>query len=572
MAEPLEPKSPAPPVTPKRPVPPGVPGGYLPRLWKADPEEDPEIEAESKAKKKKKKGDSEADAATAKSKKRKPAANKPKKTTADGEKGVLVEETPNFDTIETRQRIRIGIGVVFAAVILVVGWRFWVFMAPERVPEDPPEPDIVAAGPTGDPHARDEQESRILFDRARDIAKNGKAEVAASMLKTIIARYPATLTGKDAREALERPKQNLPLFLDRPAITASPGDKPPPTLPAPPTTNVVEATKTAVSGTSGAQANLVPPANPVELMPPNPPQPQPSPGQEKAARALPTGFRPRTGAEFHSTGWPLEIVGDRDGAPMVFVAGGTFIQGRDDADPSEAPAHQVTLGGYYIDKHEVTVRQFNLFQKEAGKRSERTRYLARDPALQAVDALDDFPVVQVTAREASDFCYWANKHLPSEAQWEAAARSPDGRLFPWGPDPSKTFKPHDVKKIVPVMSIAEDLSPYGAFDLAGNAAEWTKDWYDPRYYALYRTAPADHPIGPLSRPRSSQLVVKGMAKDWAVSKRDGLKPQTRLPNLGFRGVIQVEGPGNAFEPPPTAAPANAPPGAPSAGGGATVPF
>jgi formylglycine-generating enzyme required for sulfatase activity len=122
------------------------------------------------------------------------------------------------------------------------------------------------------------------------------------------------------------------------------------------------------------------------------------------------------------------------------------------------------------------------------------------------------------------------------------------------------------------MAFPEDLSPYGAFDLAGNAWEWTKDWYDPRYYQLSRTGSADNPSGPQNRPRSQQLVVKGGAKDWVVSKREGLKFDTRLPYLGFRGVLQVEGPGNAFEPPPSAAPAQpAAPGAP-ADGGSAVPF
>ena len=565
MAEPLE---------PKRPVPPGSPLGYLPRLWKAAPDDEPAVESEFKKKKKQRKAEAQAEAAPPKVKKRKPTADKTKKTLAGGEKSVLVEETPQFDTIETRQRIRIAIGAALAAIVLLTGWGFYRFLAPERSPDNALEPEVFATAPGGDQRGRDEQESRILFNRARDVAKNGKADLAASLLKKITTRYPGTLSARDAREALERPKQNLPMFLDRPAVVASPGGPTPPAPASSPPSNVVDATKTTVSGASGAEANLVAPRNAVEPIPavlaPIPAAPQPSPGQEKPSRALPTGFRPRPGSDVHPSGWPLEIVGDRDGAPMVLVAGATFLQGRDDADPSEGPAHKVALGGFYIDKHEVTVRQFNLFQKEAGKRTERARYLSRDPALLAVDAEDDYPVVQITAREANDYCQWSHKHLPTEAQWEAAARTPDGRLFPWGPDPSKQLKPRDTKQVFPVMTTPEDLSPYGAFDLAGNVSEWTKDWYDPHYYQLFRATPADNPTGPQNRPRSMQLVVKGTAKNWVVSRRDGLKAQTRLPNLGFRGVLQVEGPGNSFEPPPSAAPA--PPGMPAAGGGSNVPF
>ena len=119
------------------------------------------------------------------------------------------------------------------------------------------------------------------------------------------------------------------------------------------------------------------------------------------------------------------------------------------------------------------------------------------------------------------------------------------------------------------MSFPNDVSPYGVFDLAGNAWEWTKDWFEPKYYQQFRNAPADNPTGPV-RPRSQQLVVKGTAKDWVVTKREGLKFDARLPYLGFRCVLPVEGPGNVFEPTPA-------PGQPASGpaappGGSTVPF
>ena len=90
------------------------------------------------------------------------------------------------------------------------------------------------------------------------------------------------------------------------------------------------------------------------------------------------------------------------------------------------------------------------------------------------------------------------------------------------------------------------------FDLAGNAWEWTKDWFDPRYYHQFQAAPADNPTGP-TKPKSEQLTVRGGAKNWVVTKREGYKWSTRLPYLGFRCVLQVEGPGNVFEPKPAPA-------------------
>jgi len=102
------------------------------------------------------------------------------------------------------------------------------------------------------------------------------------------------------------------------------------------------------------------------------------------------------------------------------------------------------------------------------------------------------------------------------------------------------------------MTEQADRSLYGAFDLAGNAWEWTKDWYDPKYYQLFRTTPAENPAGP-SEPRSKQLVVKG-ARRGMVTSRKGERFDVRLPYLGFRCVLPVEGPDNAFEAPPAATP------------------
>ena len=193
------------------------------------------------------------------------------------------------------------------------------------------------------------------------------------------------------------------------------------------------------------------------------------PAETTPSRALPSGFRMRSGSKVHPSGWPLEIVGDRDGAPMVLVPSATFTMGRDDGESTEAPAHKVTLGTYYIDQHEVTVRQFDLFTTESGPRRDRDRALAKENAQEkAKEDAADSPVVMVSARDAKDYANWAHKSLPTEAQWELAARSTDARLFPWGNNP-ETAKARNSRAIEPIRSFPLDSSPYGVFDLAGNA-------------------------------------------------------------------------------------------------------
>jgi formylglycine-generating enzyme required for sulfatase activity len=254
---------------------------------------------------------------------------------------------------------------------------------------------------------------------------------------------------------------------------------------------------------------------------------------------LPAGFQARSGAGTDPSGWPLEVVGSRDRAMMVLVPGGTFVMGRDGADPAEAPAHVTRLSTFYIDKHEVTNRQFELFLHDTGLRPERTQALAREAG--RVSVSEDFPVAMVSVKDARDYAEWAGKRLPTEAQWEKAARGTDMRLYPWGPQAPNWVRPRAPLQVDAVMSYPSDLSPSGAYDMAGNVLEWTRDWYDSGAYATYRGTTAEEPTGPSSRPPSSQVVVRGVARDWTITAREGMLEGSRLPYLGFRCVLPVEG-------------------------------
>jgi formylglycine-generating enzyme required for sulfatase activity len=555
-----------------RRFPTGPPGSPLPRIWKADPEPVVDEDEPPTKKKKKKKQDADADPSASPAGSEKPKkTRKAAKSNGSASKGKLVEETPRLETYEGRRAARMIAGGVILGVLGLAGIIIFRFVGADRtpVPEAVDQAPIVQK-PQVDPQQA-EREARSLFDDARAVADRGDAEIAITMLKRVRDTYPKTNVAREARAALERPKKNLPLFVDRPAVVASNAETPPrpePTSGEPP--KIVEATEASPPAAAGREASLVPPANPAE--PPMPTKvelPTPAPKASTPARPLPAGYQPREGTPIHSSGWPTEIVGDRDGAPMVLIPAGTFTMGRDDSEANEGPAHKVSLSAYYIDQHEVTVRQFNLFQKESGRRSERARALAR--AENRLPESEDSPVVMVTANEADAYAKWAGKQLPTEAQWEMAARGPDGRIYPWGNDPPQWDKPRKPRQIDPIRSYTLDVSPFGVHDMAGNAWEWTRDWYDPRYYHLFRDMPATNPTGPSNRPKSHQLTVRGGSKNWAAAKRDGFKPETRMEFLGSRCVLPLDNVANPNLPPgsPVPAPNQA---APDAGKNVIPPF
>src|SRR5262249_28872172 len=193
---------------------------------------------------------------------------------------------------------------------------------------------------------------------------------------------------------------------------------------------------------SQGQAALILPANPAETAV--------TPRSEKplapsTIRPLPSGFQANLEAGVHESGWPLVIVGDRDGAPMVLVPAGTFTMGSSDGQAAEGPAHQVRLSAYYIDQHEVPDRQFRIVLRESGYGGQPAgKWLTEKTAREEPDNL---PVVRVNLHDAEAFSQWAGKQLPTEAQWEMAARSTDGRRYPWGDEPAKWSQTRTARQI-----------------------------------------------------------------------------------------------------------------------------
>ena len=228
----------------------------------------------------------------------------------------------------------------------------------------------------------------------------------------------------------------------------------------------------------------------------------------------------------------------RNPRPMIAIPAGEFIMGSEPGkgQPDESPQRTVYLDAYTIDKYEVTVAQYNDYLKKSG--GEPPDFWDR------VNSKEDGnrPVVGVDWLEADEYCRFYGKRLPTEAQWEKAARGTDGRKYPWGYDDTSSqfanFASGIIsfsygKSLANVGSYEAGKSPYGVYDMVGNVWEWVNDWYRKDYYQV---ALAKNPAGP---DIGDYVVIRGGS--WAIrpavarsAGRMFLSPNTRSNSLGFR--------------------------------------
>ena len=177
----------------------------------------------------------------------------------------------------------------------------------------------------------------------------------------------------------------------------------------------------------------------------------------------------------------------------VQVPAGPFDMGCNDAVDTECrddekPKHTVTLDAFEIDKFEATQANFFGCMKAGACSFPKSAW---DPC-----ATPDLPMGFVEHKQALEFCTWAGRRLPTEAEWEKAARGTDGRKYPWGNDPIDCNRANLLgcgNQPTNVGTHPTGASPFGAEDMAGNVVEWTQDWYDPSYYA---SSPGNDPPGP----------------------------------------------------------------------------
>ena len=231
-----------------------------------------------------------------------------------------------------------------------------------------------------------------------------------------------------------------------------------------------------------------------------------------------------------------------DGMEMMYIPAGTFTMGSYGGEADEMPEHDVTLDAYWMDRFEVTNAMYGecveagaCDSPDNGGSYTRSDYFG-------TAAFADYPVIHIDWSDAEEYCTWAGRRLPTEAEWEHAARGDDGRMYPWGIDfPTCTLANYwgCEGDTLPVGSLPEGASPYGVMDMAGNVFEWVADWYDEDAYSL---SLGSNPVGPSS---GSDRVFRGGSWQYTASSirsanRGRQDPLYTYHFLGFRCAMSAE--------------------------------
>lgn len=259
-----------------------------------------------------------------------------------------------------------------------------------------------------------------------------------------------------------------------------------------------------------------------------------------------------------------QMVSDKDGMTIIYIPGGEFLMGSTDSDPDaqsdEKPQHTVTLDPYLIYQTEVTNAMYARFVAQTGYRTaaEKTGFgWAVNPSrlnfeetqgadwrhpngpASSLEGLDGHPVVQINWHDAQAYCAWAGGRLPTEAEWEKAARGIDGWIYPWGNEkPDCSLSNNDCAGgTTEVGSYPSGASPYGLLDMIGNVWEWVQDWYGDAYYAA---SPSKNPV---RTSYGEYRILRGSSwynpPSWVSrsAARYAVVPDYRTGDSGFRCVM-----------------------------------
>ncbi len=247
-----------------------------------------------------------------------------------------------------------------------------------------------------------------------------------------------------------------------------------------------------------------------------------------------------------------EFIDNKDSTTYIYIPAGEFTMGNDDKynDGDENPPHKVYLDGYFISKYEITNKQYKRFCDATGHK------YPKDPHFKGMENYfenyPDYPVVNINYYDALNYCKWANADLPTEAQWEKAAKGIDNRRYPWGEHSPYYEKEYYANYdpggydqdgyffTCPVNAFPQGISFYGLYNMGGNVWEWCKDYYEKFYY---KTAPYKNPFN--DRKGSTDMVMRGgsfyaFAWNMRCSDRSMSPPTDPWYSIGFR-IIKKQG-------------------------------
>lgn len=259
------------------------------------------------------------------------------------------------------------------------------------------------------------------------------------------------------------------------------------------------------------------------------------PGSPNAQFKLPEGFSVIAEAGYSQSGLPWRIRCEKDGALMALVPAGVSVMGTNAGPADVTPELAIYLDPYYIDVTEVTLERYQVFLDSLpGNRKGQMPINASDPP--------DHPALGITWNGASIYAKWAGKSLPTEAEWEKAARAEAGYEHPWGNQRAIWERFRTPDEITAVQSFRTDVSVYGVFDLAGNAREWCLDYFSDQGHADAATeargSTLRHWQGVRRPSKDGFRVIKGNGPDWKSWHRWGADEREHSTDVGFRCVLR----------------------------------
>ena len=237
----------------------------------------------------------------------------------------------------------------------------------------------------------------------------------------------------------------------------------------------------------------------------------------------------------------ITMVREKDEMVMVSVPAGSFVMGSKKGYRNEQPVHAVSLDAYWIDQTEVTNAMYARCVSAMGCKQPDYKGSYTRTSYYDDSGFADYPVVFVSWFDAKNYCFWAGGRLPTEAEWEKAARGRSSRTYPWGEDaPScslgnfNTGTYNCLEDTTEVGSYPYGASPYGALDMSGNVSEWVSDWFD-----VYPDTLVYNPTGPTSG--DGRVLRGGM---WgggiyqvSLTYRNGVDPDITNYSIGFRCAL-----------------------------------